>query len=162
MTVSRLAQSSWLRMLVWILALQPFATSCPISSNWDWSPLGQGRNFERWREPTYLARRRDKLFAFEPGRQYQLRILREPGKLSLWVGDDLIVQRVNSQWITRGGRSEIDPKVRNGSGRIQILTWTPLAIDDLMLEGRVMKRWRQTREREMQERKKQQDEARNK
>jgi hypothetical protein len=118
-----------------------FGASFPLGS-WRWPVQGQGRHFERWKDKPWVDKRRTELFAFEPGTRYAVRIVRNRGELSLSVDGELVVQRHETSWEQKGAESEIDPKVRNGSGRIQILTWTPMAIDDLRLEGRVREGWR--------------------
>jgi len=113
--------------------------------NWNWSRLSSGRNFERWKSPSYLQDHRAELFAFEPAETYVVRVERLRSRMRLFVNDELIVERTRSSWADRGGHSDSNKRVRQGSGRIQILTWTPLVIDDLVLEGKVSERWKRHR-----------------
>ncbi|MDJ0520619.1 MAG: serine/threonine-protein kinase [Planctomycetota bacterium] len=125
---------------------QDFGRSFP-GGNWDWSSRSAGRHFERWKDPSYVGRHREQLFAFEPARTYTVRIERLRGQLRLFVDDELILTRRKESWAQRGARSESNRRMRNGSGRIQILTWTPLRIDDLRLEGKISERWKERRRR---------------
>ncbi len=113
--------------------------------NWSWSPRSAGRFFKRWKDPAYLLKHRADLFAFEPAKTYTVRIVRDRGQMLLYVNDELIVQKTKAKWAQRGGSSDSNRRIRQGSGRIQILTWTHLVIDDLVLEGKVSERWKQLR-----------------
>jgi tRNA A-37 threonylcarbamoyl transferase component Bud32 len=114
--------------------------------NWDWHRFSRGEHHGRWADPAWLEKYRSRLFAFEPGREYKVRVVRTRGTIELWVDGELIAQKSETIWTHVGGTSDIDPKTRRGSGRIQILTWTPMAIDDLVLEGTVRKSWRERKE----------------
>jgi hypothetical protein len=108
--------------------------------SWKWPRAGQGRNFERWGK---LEKERDpQVFAFEPRAQMRVRIVRERGRVSLYVRDKLIDSREEPEWALRGATSDSNPRIQMGTGRIQIWTWTPIAIDDLRISGRVLDRWR--------------------
>ena len=72
------------------------------------------------------------------------------GQISLYVDDVLKLQRARASWIERGSCRESNKRIRNGSGKIQILTWTPLVIDDLRLEGKISEKWKTRRRRDME------------
>ena len=63
---------------------------------------------------------------------------------------ELVIERENHRWTTVGAHSELDRKVRNGSGRIQVLTWTPMVIDDLVLRGTIREGWKTARRKAME------------
>ena len=130
-----------------------FGSSFP-HGNWSWSRLSAGRFFERWKDPAYLLKHRAELFAFEPAKTYTVRIVRIRGQVSLFVNDELIVQKTKARWAQRGGTSDSNKRIRQGSGRIQILTWTHLVIDDLVLEGKVSETWKKRRRAKLEANKK--------
>ncbi len=121
--------------------------------NWNWSRLSSARHFERWRDPAYIEEHRAELFAFEPARTYLVRIERLRSRMRFYVNDELIVERTKTSWADRGAHSDSNKRIRQGSGRIQILTWTPLVIDGLVLEGKVSERWKRHRQTERASRK---------
>jgi hypothetical protein len=82
------------------------------------------------------------LFSFEPLTRYRVKVVRQRGKMTLFVDDREIRSEEQAEWATRGRSSDREKGIRGGTGRIQILTWTPQAIDDLRLSGVVMERWR--------------------
>ncbi len=86
------------------------------------------------------------LFAFPPaGAQgpdrVRVRVLREWRRLSLFVDGRLVASEERSEWERRGTGSERQPGMRQGSGAIRLLTYTPLAIDNLVLAGTVRRGW---------------------
>ncbi len=120
-----------------------FGPNFPVGNDWDWPDFGEGRFFDKWKDSEYLDKRRSRLFAFEPGRKYRVKIIRLRGEMQFWVDGELIARKHDADWTHRGDHSDIDRKfTRGGSGLIQILTWTPTAIDNLSIEGTVMKTWR--------------------
>lgn len=120
--------------------------------SWDWPTLGAGRNHAAWRDAEYIARHRARLFAFAPrDKPYRVRVLRDRDRMELFVDGELVVQRSERTWAERGATSDLDPRVRSGSGRIQLLTWTSAAIDDLRLTGTLRESWRKAREAELEE-----------
>ena len=125
-----------------------FGRSFPLG-NWTWDKLSDASNFEKWKDRSYLLKHQDKLFAFEPGQIYRVRVERERDVLRLVVDDKLIVQKRNIRWGHTGKHLEAGDGFRNGSGMIQILSTTPLSIDDLVIEGTVTKNWREMRRIEM-------------
>ena len=65
----------------------------------------------------------------------------------LVVDGELVVQKREAAWAERGRNRKPGGDFRNGSGMLQILTLTPLAIENLELEGRVSDTWRAERKR---------------
>jgi len=126
-----------------------FGRTFPHGS-WDWSPRSVGRLWDRWADPKYSKDLHKELFALEPARTYLVRIERLRGQMSLFVDDELILRKSKASWEQRGAQSDSNPKIRNGSGRIQILTWTPLVIDDLRLEGKISEHWKTRRRLEIE------------
>jgi hypothetical protein len=124
---------------------------------WDWPAFGRGKHFERWQDEGFLRDERDSLFAFEPGRKHHVRVVRDRGEILFEVDGEEIVRRREAGWEQRGDHSGIDKRIRHGSGRIQILTWTPMAIDNLSIEGRVMDRWRRWQKRRIEDARKEQE-----
>ncbi len=123
-----------------------FGISFPLGG-WDWPSLGAGRNHAAWRDAAYLERHRARLFAFAPrDKPYRVRVVRQRERLELHVDGELIVERSEPAWAERGGTSDLEPRMRNGSGRIQVLTWTPAAIDDLRITGTLRPSWIRARE----------------
>jgi len=125
-----------------------FGRSFPLG-NWTWDKLSDAADFEKWKDRSYIKKHRAKLFAFAPGQTYRVRIERERDTMRLIVDDELIVQKKMASWGYRGKHAT---GFRNGSGMIQILTLTPLAIDNLVFEGHVTDRWRAQRKREIKAR----------
>jgi serine/threonine-protein kinase len=111
-------------------------------SRWDWPAAGHGRNHESWDPDTRRKPLPANLFAFEPERFYDVRVVRERGKITLFVDDQEIASAEHTEWREVGATSDRDPTVRRGTSRIQILAWTPQAIDDLQMEGVVLEQWR--------------------
>jgi hypothetical protein len=109
---------------------------------WAWPEASHARRHEEWEEDAKKRPLGGVLFAFEPDRHYRVRLVRERGKLSLFVDGQLVVSEEKSEWATRGRGSDADPMVGRGSGRLQVATWTPAAIDDLVVTGVVRKQWR--------------------
>ena len=54
----------------------------------------------------------------------------------------MIDSREEAGWARIGKKSDQQKRVSGGTGLIQILTWTPQAIDNLKLSGVVLERWR--------------------
>ena len=122
-----------------------FGHSFPFGS-WDWAVAGQGRNFVKLKERATIRKAGGRLFAFEPGSTtVTIRIERDRNFLRLIVGGTTVYEGENHHWSKVGATSEIDPGIRNGSGRIQILTWTPMQIDDLVLTGTLREGWKAAR-----------------
>jgi serine/threonine-protein kinase len=76
---------------------------------------------------------------------WRVKVVREWKRLSLYVDDVLIVAEEREEWGRRGTHSERQPRMGNGSGAIRILTWTPLAIDNLKVTGTVRRAWLEAR-----------------
>lgn len=107
---------------------------------WSWPEDGRGRFWARWFGSGRLG---GNLFAFEPGEIYRVKVVRDQGSLTLFVNDSQIARKQVSEWARVGHYSDRNPKIRaTGSGRVQVLTWTPQAIDDLRLTGYVLERYR--------------------
>ncbi len=122
-----------------------FGHSFPFGQ-WDWAVKGQGRNFVKLKERAFIDKAEGRLFAFEPGAAtVKIRIERDRNYMRLFVGGRLVFQGENHRWSKVGGRSEIDGGIRNGSGRIQILSWTPVYLDDLVLTGTLREAWKVAR-----------------
>ena len=120
--------------------------------NWDWAAEGQGRNFAKLRDRGYVKSQGGRLFAFDPGRpSYRIRVERWGATMRFFVDGKLILERKKPSWASRGRASPTDPHIRNGSGRLQILTWTPVAIDDLEFIGTPTQRWKEWRQSVMAE-----------
>ena len=132
-----------------------FGRSFPLGS-WTWDKLSDAANFEKWKDRSYLRRHRDVLFAFEPGQTYRVVVERERDTLRLIVDGEQIVQQKNPRWDGTGKHRVSGDRFRNGSGLLQILTTTPLAIDDLILEGMVRPKWREQRKRQIKEKRERQ------
>jgi hypothetical protein len=110
---------------------------------WGWPPTSHGRFHPDWAEE--IRKRRElpgHLFAFEPDRRYEVKVVRDRGRITLFVDGREIASAQRTEWQTRGRASDIDRLVRGGTGRIQILSWTPVAIDDLTITGTILERWR--------------------
>ena len=72
-----------------------------------------------------------------------MKIVRDQGSLTLFVNDTQITRRESADWARIGRYSDRNKKIRGtGTGLIQLLTWTPQAIDDLRLTGYVLERYR--------------------
>jgi hypothetical protein len=112
-------------------------------ATWDWPVAGQGRNFEDW-EPG--ARRKplpDDLFAFYPRNEaYRVKVERVGGRLALSVDGHPVAWAERAEWASRGNASDRNRDIRGGTGLIQILTWTPQAIDNLRVTGVALERYR--------------------
>ncbi|MFM8979282.1 MAG: protein kinase domain-containing protein [Planctomycetia bacterium] len=86
------------------------------------------------------------LFAFAPpgplgAASLRVKVVREWRRMSLFVDDRLVASEERSEWERRGTQSERQPAMRQGSGAIRLLTYTPLAIDNLVLTGTVRRAW---------------------
>jgi len=108
---------------------------------WAWPAEGRGRHWESWFRS---HRKLSDLFAFGPQEVHRVKIVRDGGRIALHVDDRLVLESPeHAQWARIGKDSDRNPKIRNtGTGLIQILTWTPQAIDDLRLKGFVLERYR--------------------
>ena len=128
-----------------------FGENFPLG-NWDWAVEGQGRNFLRLKDLGYVESQAGGLFAFDPGKKsMRVRVERWGGKVGLWIDGRLVIERERTSWASRGESSPTNERVRNGSGRLQILTWTPIVLDDLRFVGTLTERWKERRKREMQQ-----------
>lgn len=126
-----------------------FGESFPLG-NWDWAATGQGRNFAHLKDLGYLHKHGGALFGFDPGRKsFKVRVERVRDVVTLLVDGQEILRRQKTSWAERGGHSPSNPRVRNGSGRLQILTWTQLVIDDLRITGTPTEAWMEARRRAM-------------
>ncbi|MDA1194979.1 MAG: serine/threonine-protein kinase [Planctomycetota bacterium] len=113
---------------------------------WDWAAEGQGRHFVRLRDRALVEKAGGALFALEPGgSSVMIAVERDREFMRLYVGGKLVLERSNLEWAMRGARSERDRKIRNGSGRLQILSWSPMVIDDLTVRGTVTEAWKVAR-----------------
>ncbi|MDF1701220.1 MAG: serine/threonine-protein kinase [Planctomycetota bacterium] len=123
-----------------------FGPSFPYG-NWDWAVTGQGRNFAKLKERSYLQAAGGRLFAFEPGAaSAKVRVERDRNFVRLFVDDKLVIERENHEFTTRGLTSEVArKKIRHGSGLLQLLTWSPLIIDDLTVRGTIREGWKRAR-----------------
>lgn len=107
---------------------------------WEWPALGRGRNHDRWRQSKRLFA---DLFAFEPGEVYHVKVVRDRGRITLFVDDRQVASAERGDWTRIGRTSDRDRNIRGkGTGLLQILTWTPQAIDNLRLKGIVLDRYR--------------------
>jgi hypothetical protein len=98
-------------------------------SAWAWDKDVQGRHVLAPRKPELLEK---KLFAFEANKQYRVKLVHQPeqGRVALWVDDREVLSETSERWKT------VKP-----SGRLQILTFTTCAIDDLTISGRISPEW---------------------
>lgn len=71
----------------------------------------------------------------------RVKVVREWRRMSLYVDDRLVASEERSEWERRGTQSERQPGMRQGSGALRLLTYTPLAIDNLLLSGTVRRAW---------------------
>ena len=128
---------------------QHFGRSFPYG-RWDWALQGQGRNFVKLKERATIDKAGGRLFAFEPGTSsVVVRVERDRNYMRVFVNDTLAYEGENHRWAQVGATSELDGNVRNGSGRLQILTWTPMVIDDLVLRGTIREAWKTARRKEL-------------
>ena len=81
--------------------------------------------------------------------------MRKRGILELYVDDQFILRETREIWQRMGGRRSDVPgaAMRGGSGLLQVLTWTPLVIDDLRLEGTLLEAWKKDKAEEEADRK---------
>ena len=109
-----------------------------------------GRNFKSWRQSRKLDPEKS-LFAFERGKRYRIRAVREVSKMSLFVDDRLVAQMSRSEWGNVGTNSDLErtKHMKYGTGRIQLLTWTPLLVYDVAMTGKLNRRWLQDRRAEL-------------
>jgi hypothetical protein len=118
------------------------------SGAWDWKPDSDARHHEDWAKARDAEAQGKKpglpkhLFHFEADRVYHVKVVRSGGRLTLHVDDVEILSEEKPAWADRGKTSDRSKTVRNGTGRIQILTWTPQAIDNLTLSGVILGRYR--------------------
>ncbi len=117
---------------------QGFGDPTDVES-WDWPPAGFGRNRDHWGSSKDLQGR---LFAFEAGMSYKVRIERRPGEIALFVNDKLVAERAEEAWKGIGHATDADQPMRGGTGLIQLWTWTPMSIDDLAVSGVVLEKHR--------------------
>jgi hypothetical protein len=108
-----------------------------------WPQAGRGLRLVAESPPRLPAQ---DLFGFPPRgplapTSWRVKVVREWKRLSLYVDDRLIASEEREEWGRRGMHSERQPRMGNGTGAIRILTWTPLAIDDLKLTGTVRSAW---------------------
>ncbi|MEZ6007915.1 MAG: protein kinase [Planctomycetota bacterium] len=115
---------------------------------WTWPEYAAAANEGRWtqlgREEMASPDRR--LFAFEPGRSYRVRVVRQLDRLELYVDGRIVATHREPRWAELGTRSDRDRGMRHGTGRISLLTWTPVLVDDIVLRGVVQQGWRAERE----------------
>ncbi len=115
---------------------------------WSWPDHAAAANESRWtqggRDDVASPARR--LFAFEPGRTYRVKVVRNVTNLQLFVDDGLVAEHAVDAWKEIGTRSDRVRTMRLGTGRISLLSWTPLLIDDIVLRGVVQQGWRAERE----------------
>jgi hypothetical protein len=113
----------------------------------EWTPEGRGRHHGEWTK----AKPGQRLFAFEPesrnpGHVYKVKVVRERGKITLIVDNVVVAAETREEW-SRIGSGLPGSGISNGTGLIQILTWTPMAIDDLTFHGTVKRSWMDEQER---------------
>ena len=102
---------------------------------WPWEKDEVGR---RVLDPKRRESFEKRLFAFEAGRDegkpYRVKLLHQPeiGRVSLWIDDREVAFEQNDRW--KAGA--VKP-----TGRIQILSYTTCAIDDLAISGRISREW---------------------
>ncbi len=126
---------------------------------WHWQDKHQGRHFERWSRQTdpLDGSLKPELFALPPAFRGRIRIVRNVDKLELWVANEpkgvaeptfqnvYTIQR--SEWRKVGsGTQRAGLRMSKGTGLLQILTWTPMIIDDLRLTGAIHPAWRRAQE----------------
>jgi eukaryotic-like serine/threonine-protein kinase len=105
-----------------------------------WTPEGRGQHHFEWlAKPEQLER----LFAFPPEAQtpgrpvHRVKVHRDKGTITLFVNGHKVTSETRTEWARFGTGAGMV----NGTGNIQILTWTPVAIDDLTFTGMVKSRW---------------------
>jgi tRNA A-37 threonylcarbamoyl transferase component Bud32 len=111
--------------------------------SWGWPPEVQGRAVEE--AASDPKRRKDlggNLFAFDPNEHYRVKVSRNRGRLTFTVNDKEILTMERPDWATRGQPSLRDRAIHGGTRLLQILTWTPQAIDNLQVSGTVLESWK--------------------
>ena len=72
-----------------------------------------------------------------------MKVVRSGGRLTLSVNDrEVLSSPERPDWAARGQRSDRDKSIHGGTGLIQILTWTPQALDNLEVSGVVLERFK--------------------
>ncbi len=105
------------------------------------------------------------LFAFRRGRNYRVRVVRKRDEIRLlqaplddWRTEGAgafveVFRQKQPLWAKVGKDSEMLSMSR-GSGRIQLLTWNTVEIDNLVLTGQVRESWRVDQKKKAEEAKK--------
>ena len=140
-------------------ATADFGSSFSDPRIWTFPSAGRGRNVKAWRDPKRMARPKVGLFAFARGTTYRIRVLRELDRLRLYVDDRLVGEMQHADWGNVGTYSDRRSDMSHGTGRIQLLTWTPLVVDDVAMVGTPSRRWIADSRRDLARRKKASDEG---
>lgn len=113
----------------------------PTSGSWDWKAESEGRFYESWKGLGAGEKRR---FGLEPGRTHKIKVVRKRDEIELFVNGASVFKQKKEEFGSMGGRRSDVPgtAMRSGSGRLQILSWTPVVIDDLKLQGTLLKAWK--------------------
>ena len=120
-------------------------------TGWEFHDYQSGKHYRRWSQKQRELETGDR-FAFRPGRNYRVRVVRKGDEIRLlqaplddWKSDPGALVEVFRQkeprWAKVGKNSDLAPMSR-GSGRIQLLTWNTVEIDNLVLTGDVRASWR--------------------
>ncbi|MHC5010296.1 MAG: hypothetical protein ACYTG6_05005, partial [Planctomycetota bacterium] len=110
---------------------------------WHWPRKGHGRNYEVWDPEKTRDPPPGELFAFVPRDEpYRVRVERDRGRITLYVDDEEIASAERPSWAEHGRTSDRDRRVRGGTGLLQIVTWTPAAVDNVELAGVLLEAWR--------------------
>ncbi len=114
---------------------------------WDWPRQGRGANYEKWASKA-ANKKHPRLFAFMPRRQaYVVRVERDRARLALFVDGKLIAERTNPKWARIGTGSNLsDAQMRAAlaSGMLQLLSWTPIKVESVRVQGVILDAWRKT------------------
>ncbi|MDJ0974903.1 MAG: protein kinase [Planctomycetota bacterium] len=145
------------------------ARTQPKPSKWNWQGAQRGRNHAGW---TKLEEGKGRQFAFKPGHRYRVKLVRARDRLTLMVADlrsfralgekafEEVWTRRESVWRSTGTDSEVAPgELRRGSGKLSILSWSTVRIDNLELTGLVREAWKTERRKAENEAKKDAEKA---
>ena len=111
---------------------------------WTWPRAGRGRNFKAWRDRK-IEDPKEFLFAFERGKAYTVRAVRELDRMRLYVDGRMVAEMQEKSWGKVGTNSDIRKEMSHGTGRLQLLTWTPLIVSEITLKGTLSRRWEKDR-----------------
>ena len=123
-----------------------------LVAGWSWPELSAAVNQDKWRDmgEDGLARPKTRLFMLQPGRTYRLRFERNWDRVRVFHvvrGEArLVAEWQEDHWRGMGTFSDRRPTMRRGTGLLQLLTWTPLIVEELRIGGVLQRRWRSDRE----------------